>query len=548
MIHSEAVYYAECTHWVTPPLCQLAFGLGRRNGKHRHPLRQQLGARYIGLSRKNKQLLTLLAASVAQIVSAANYYVATNGNNGSTGTSWDMAWRTISYAVTRATTGDAITVRAGRYEERVTIGQSGLLLQAEYPAVIGWGLDLRGCRTNTIGTQRASCRGFTVNSTASRNNVIRGFEITQIGSGNYRGISLNASSSNTIELCYLHELEPDVYAGDGIGSSVQCTNNVVRSNACYKVEGTGISLTGRGNLIVGNDVYRGRSRRTDGTEIGLDADATRCFGCDNTWRWNYLHDYWFSEQGYAPFKGPHMDGIMLFTVGTDGGVISNNVFDANVIYSVDDQAINTSDTYGGTPLLSHIVLINNVFWNCGTGGWSDGIPGYSVNIYDSPSNVIANNIFIRYGSDARGTNGISYPINLGDGAKSGCPGSRIQNNIFYGYPAGVNSRPVLQGGSAVGTVVDYNLWNSSVTRTASPQDDHSIFGTDPLFLDVKVANFALAAQSPAVKSGVNLSVFFDTDATRKLRPPLTIADRWDRGPKQQEDYRTPPNLHVLSPN
>jgi nitrous oxidase accessory protein NosD len=66
-------------------------------------------------------LMSLLSVSVA---SAANYYVATNGNNNNQG-SESQPWATISYAESRVKPGDTVYVRGGRYTEQVWIDVSG---------------------------------------------------------------------------------------------------------------------------------------------------------------------------------------------------------------------------------------------------------------------------------------------------------------------------------------------------------------------------------------------------------------------------------------
>jgi hypothetical protein len=455
----------------------------------------------------------LLIFSVA--AQGATYWVGTTGND-TTGDGTDgNSYATIARGLTAANAGDTVMVKSGRYEQRLTVNKAGtpanpITISAQVLAVVG-------ATTNT------SCRGF-VCSVATSNVIIRGFEVTSIGSGNQRGIGLHNSSRVTVEQCYIHELECDAYSGDGIGmhEAMMATNAVIRSNILYKVEGTGISLVGNVCLVEGNEVSRGRERRTDGTSIGMDADAGRCIGQNNVWTNNYFHDYWFSEQGYAPLTGPHMDAMMLFTLGS-GVMCSNNLFVANIFKNFDDQCLNTSDSHDATPRLTHIKFHNNIIWNMGGGGWGNGLPGYFINIYDAPNSEFINNTIIRYGTDGQGSNYLSYPMNFAHGPKQGCTNTIVKNNLFYGFGTGVNSRPVFDAESARGSVVDYNLWSSSVTRSTTPWDDNSVFNADPVFVNVGT-DWRPQGTSPAIGVAEVLGAFLTTDKSGTTR-----GAQWDIG-------------------
>ncbi len=73
-----------------------------------------------------KQIITILFSLFTIVVSATNYYVATDGNNGNPGT-LAQPWATWAYAFTSASVnaGDTVFIRGGTYNTTVTNG-SGL--------------------------------------------------------------------------------------------------------------------------------------------------------------------------------------------------------------------------------------------------------------------------------------------------------------------------------------------------------------------------------------------------------------------------------------
>ena len=472
-------------------------------------------------SRLDNPIYWILAFSIVCILAAshafgAQYYVSTNGSDVANGTAWGTAFQTINHAVSIAgNTGDTITVRAGRFPERITVGKANLTITAEYPAITGQGLDWRMLPTNTVGSSLASCRGFTMDSASNTNVTIRGFEITQIGTGNQRGISLNGAANCTIELNYVHELEPDIYGGDGIGSGAytpHTTGIIIRSNKVWKVEGSGINPSGDKCLIYANDCQHPRSRRTDGTEIGLDADCARFYGSNNILTNNYFHDGWFSEQGYTPGNGPHMDGLMCFSLGGDGRSLTNNLVGWNFFSDIDDQAIITSDSYSSTPTLASIIFVGNLVWNVGDGGWSGGAAGHMVNLLDCPGAIITNNTFVKFGTNHDGVLCPNDALNLErqSAGHYGCSNSIVRNNIFFGFAG--NQGPFLDSFSLVGTTLDYNLYQPNWTWPSrySGKDANSQFGVNPQFVSTNAFNWHLLGTSPAVGAGaggVDLGAF-----------------------------------------
>jgi Protein of unknown function (DUF1565) len=63
--------------------------------------------------------------SAAKAPAGSQFYVATTGNNASSGTSPSAPWRTIQHAMSSATPGSTVNIMAGTYQERLSLNVSG---------------------------------------------------------------------------------------------------------------------------------------------------------------------------------------------------------------------------------------------------------------------------------------------------------------------------------------------------------------------------------------------------------------------------------------
>jgi hypothetical protein len=83
------------------------------------------------------------------------FYVATTGNDASSGTSTSAPWRTIQKAMNSATPGSTVNIMAGTYHERLTLGVSGMSGNYIVFQPYGFSVPASGCAGYT-GTR---CRG-----------------------------------------------------------------------------------------------------------------------------------------------------------------------------------------------------------------------------------------------------------------------------------------------------------------------------------------------------------------------------------------------------
>jgi len=101
--------------------------------------------------KKRFLLNTCLSLAASAVLSAADYYVATTGNNTSEG-SLAQPWKTVTYAASQAVAGDTVHVSGGIYNERVVFPRSGSAdsyivfraLPKQMPIIDGSGLSVSG--------------------------------------------------------------------------------------------------------------------------------------------------------------------------------------------------------------------------------------------------------------------------------------------------------------------------------------------------------------------------------------------------------------------
>ncbi|MDD4713552.1 MAG: right-handed parallel beta-helix repeat-containing protein [Bacteroidales bacterium] len=71
-------------------------------------------------------IIGMIFISVPFSVGATDYYVSLTGNNGNLGTTPESAWRTFTYAATRAQAGDHVYIKGGNYgDEHVIVSYAG---------------------------------------------------------------------------------------------------------------------------------------------------------------------------------------------------------------------------------------------------------------------------------------------------------------------------------------------------------------------------------------------------------------------------------------
>lgn len=115
-------------------------------------------------------------------------FVAKDGNDGNSGTSYALAKLTIGAAITAATSGDTIKVAPGVYNEAVTTGAKNLTFQADGYVILDG--------TNTL------TNGFTNTGASSVTMTVNDFIIIRFTNG--IGTATNSTDTTNLNRCRIH--------------------------------------------------------------------------------------------------------------------------------------------------------------------------------------------------------------------------------------------------------------------------------------------------------------------------------------------------------
>ena len=459
-------------------------------------------------------------------------FVAANGSDSNDGLTVSTPWKTVQKAANSAQPGDVVCVRAGTYNEKVTINVSGTagayITFQSYPGetavldgtgitvpaddngmifvqdkayLIIKGFEVRNYKTSTTGRVPIGIRLVgTAHHIEIRDNVLHHVEHngTAKNGTDAHGIAIHGTSGTTAlsniivagnELYSLKLGSSEALVLNGNVANWQVTNNTI-----HDVNNIGIDIIGfegtapandqaRDGLVAYNDVYNINS--AGNVAYGNERSAGCIYvdgGTRITIEYNKAHNCNIGVEIASEHQGK----------ATSYVTVRNNF-----IYGNTDAGISMGgyDTQRGST--ENCVIVNNTLYNNAaiSGAW-----GAELYIqYDTRNNIIKNNIFF---------------------AKSGLPyiqswsavmtNNVMNNNLFFG------------GASWQWKNVSYSTF--AAYQSGSGNDASSLNGLDPLLVSAASGNLHLQSASPAIDAGQNLaeSGSFDIDGEARIQNVIDL--------------------------
>lgn len=457
--------------------------------------------------------------------SGVTYYVSTSGNDNNAGT-LAAPWRTIQKAANTVHAGDTVLVRAGTYNEVVTMKTSGNATQGyitfanypgEAPIVDGTGLAVGSSGQTGLFSLEGTfsyivIQGFEIRnySSSAKGKVPVGIDFE--GAGNNIEILNNhihnivqtltsCNAANALAIALYGTQAPasinnvTLWGNEIDHNTTGCSENVsFDGNVQYFVEANNLVHDGdnigldnigfegvspnsaydqaRDGWVFQNTIYNISSTTNPVYHNQVGADGYYCDGCTRVIvERNLIHDCDLSEM--ASEHSGHTSSYVMFR----NNIIYHSLY---VGLSIGGYSKNV----GGT---DHCVIVNNSLWDDGTYG-NSGLGEFQIQYY-ATNNTVANNIF---DGDTLTSKYLLYDFTSSEPSPAA-----LDYNDYYNT-AGASSLFDWQGK----TISGFPAYQS-----ASGQDTHGKFA-DPLYVNVATTpyNFDLASGSPALNSGTNLGV------------------------------------------
>ncbi|WP_010182995.1 choice-of-anchor Q domain-containing protein [Aquimarina agarilytica] len=397
-----------------------------------------------------RKLISLVLMLIAvQMLSAKNYYVATNGSDGNPGTE-NRPFKTIQKAANLVNPGDVVLIKRGIYRDKIQIRRSGtngnrIIFKAfpgdELRAIIeGTSLrllqsshiEISGLRVQNILAQNGPPEGIYVEGPASDITIRNNHTFNTFGSGiSAWGVPWRSNPGNFNNIRNLKILNNKVEkaCNGGFNECITLSNGV------------------NGFQISNNEIFNGGNPVNGGEGIDVKLGVQ-----NGTISFNYLHGLtrrgiYIDAAGILNFAKPFAKKIKVF---------NNRVRDCKG----QGMALMTE----GKGDIFDVDIYNNLFYN----NTEDGLM-----FFDHP----AGNGIIR---DVRAVNNTCYNNNR-FGILLNFPratGIVLRNNILYQNKSG-----------------NLNL------KAGQSVTSNNLVGPNPLFVNANQANFRLRAGSPAINKG-----------------------------------------------
>ena len=391
---------------------------------------------------------------------ANSYYVSTSGNDSNPGTEI-QPWRTIQKAANTLIAGDTVFIKAGTYNERVIVQNSGALnnyivfsnYQDDTVIIdgngISWGQNWNGLfdisnksyiKVSGLKIKNADYGGFWIENSDHviiENNYTYNTFSSGIGVWNSSYVTIK---NNEIELaCNDGEQECITVANS---NNCEIYENNVHDNGSGTNGGEGIDIKqGSHDINVFKNIVHHLNER-----IGIYADAWDTLTYNINIYQNIVHDCGNNGMVVQSEMGGTIEYVSFYN-----NIVYRNKWDGIAVGSV-----TASDTVNSTPVY-HIKIINNTLYKNGEilNGWGFGI------LVNNP-----------YAQDIT-----------------------IRNNICSENSAQIGVQQIDSGG-----IIDHNLLYGNNTASGAVYGNDSIIG-NPLFIDSNLFDFHLQNNSAAIDNG-----------------------------------------------
>jgi hypothetical protein len=392
----------------------------------------------------------LLFAGVG-VASAADYYVALDGDNTNPGNE-THPWKTVQKAADTLVAGDTVYIKAGTYNERVMPRNNGAsgnyITYTAYPGDTVT-IDGTGLPTYPSGLFRIENKDYIKVSGLRLKNYTN--------TGACFGIYIyNGCDHIIIENNIINNMD-----GCGIYAHVNANNIIIDNN---EVSYTNLDPAWGQEMISLCDVHTFEikyNQVSNSDNIGIDA---KCGSSNGKIYNNYVHDV--SSGIYLDAGSGYEHDIDVYT---------------NRVHDVTANCYQAATENGGT--LENIRFFNNI-------GYNPGSRGFVIYNYDGPKKNIAviNNAFYNSGT---------YSMM--------CVSTNAENVIFRNNICSQSSG--IKTNDLPEVIVDHNLIDGW-----SPTYGDNCVRADPKFVNPSAGDFHLQSDSPAIDSGSSVGApSFDFD-------------------------------------
>ncbi|VVB59740.1 Right handed beta helix region [uncultured archaeon] len=415
----------------------------------------------------------------SSLVSASTYYVATDGNDGNSGTSTSSAWKTIQHAADTANGGDTVYVMAGTYNEHVSITKSGssgnyitfAAYSGQTPVIDG---------TGKVGNwdgiiHISSANWIRVAGLTVKNSAWNGIMIDNYGGSRASNIIIQNNLIRDIGYTGLYAENSDYITYDG--NTVANTQTNGNGGPAGSQQNENVDMIGVNNFeIKNNKIYATAHFESIDLKIGTSTGSVHHNDISPTESAGIYIDAWDAQSG-------NID------------IYDNYIHDSS---NAGTRGIAIGAEQGGSA--KYINVYNNIVANLAATGIN--IPWYSKGTVDNVK--IINNVVYKTDTLSQWAGGIGIQANTNGGTTTNII---VRNNI-------VSQNGVAQISNGIGSSA--TITNNLIDGSGGVTGSNYVTGS-PQFVNAAGGDFHLQSSSPAINNGISTDAP-DKDYDGKSRP------------------------------